>query len=94
MVDPRTEIMAEVAQVRAGFTSWSDVVQSYGRDPDEVREELAADLQKARDADLVLSVDGQAPDPGAIRGVNAQPDDPAARALYGDGDEPARLRRA
>jgi lambda family phage portal protein len=77
MMDPRTETMAEIAQIRAGLRSHSEVVASYGSDPERTLEQLAADLEHARELDLLLSIDGQAQaeDPGEIRGVNQQGDE-------------------
>jgi len=71
MIDPRTEVMANVAEVRAGFKSRSEVVQAYGGDPARTIEQLARDNERARELGLVLSTDGANEDPGTVRGVNA-----------------------
>lgn len=72
MLDPRTEVMAEIAAVRAGFKSLRQVVYSLGSDPDTVLTDLAEDLVGAREKDLQLTTDGKVPDPGEVRGSNAQ----------------------
>lgn len=71
MIDPRTEMEALVAKVRAGFTSLTSVVHSMGGDAEATLRQLAKDLELARKLELQLSTDGQQEDPGAIRTVNA-----------------------
>lgn len=71
MLDPRTEVMAEIEAVRAGFKSLSQVVQSLGSDPETALQVLADDLARARKLGLSLSVDGQNQAPGRIPTVNA-----------------------
>jgi capsid protein len=57
MIDPTKEIPALILAVRAGFMSLSEVQLSFGYVPEEVIEELSRDLQRARDASLILSTD-------------------------------------
>lgn len=59
MVDPRTEINAEIASVRAGFKSLSQVVEGMGQDLETVLDQLEGDLKLARDRGLILSVDNE-----------------------------------
>jgi lambda family phage portal protein len=59
MIDPTREIPALVAAVRAGFMSLSEVQRSLGYVPDQVMEELAKDLQRARDLGIALTVDAK-----------------------------------
>jgi lambda family phage portal protein len=57
MIDPTKEIPALILAVRAGFMSLSEVQLSFGYVPEEVIEELSRDMQRARDASLILSTD-------------------------------------
>lgn len=59
MIDPVKETKAEVAKVKAGMKSWSEMVREQGGDPDDVLEELSADMKKIEAAGLVLDVDGR-----------------------------------
>lgn len=59
MIDPTREIPALVAAVRAGLMSLSEVQRSLGYVPDQVIDELAADLANARSKDLALTVDAK-----------------------------------
>lgn len=97
MLDPRTEVTAEVESVRAGFKSLSQVVSGLGSDPDRVMEALALDLEKARALGLSLTVDGKNPGPGktqtpnqaaaathaAANGETDEEEDELGRALLG-----------
>jgi lambda family phage portal protein len=58
MIDPVKETKAEVAMVRAGMKSWSEMVRQQGQDPDDVLEELSSDMKKIKAAELILDVDG------------------------------------
>lgn len=71
MLDPRTEVMAEIESVRAGFKSLSQVVSSLGSDPEKVLDALAEDLAGAKARGLTLTTDGANAAPGKIQGVNA-----------------------
>ena len=42
-IDPKAETEADVLAVQNGFTSRRAVISKMGRDPDEVRAEIAAD---------------------------------------------------
>ena len=57
MIDPTREIPALIAAVRAGIMSLSEVQRSFGYVPEEVIAELAADMDRAKAANLILSVD-------------------------------------
>jgi capsid protein len=57
MIDPTKEIPALILAVRAGFISLSEVQLSFGYVPEDVIEELSRDMQRARDASLILSTD-------------------------------------
>lgn len=57
MLDPTKETAARLAQVRAGFMSWSDAVRDGGRDPHQVAEELAADAALMSSLGLRLDSD-------------------------------------
>ena len=70
MLDPRTEVEAEIAAVRAGFKSYSQVVSSLGSDPERVLAALADDLASARKKGLVLAVDGAVPAPPKVGTLN------------------------
>lgn len=81
MIDPRTEVEAQIAQVRAGFVSLTQVVESLGLDSEAVLAQLAVDLEGARAQGLELSVDGKVQDPGRIGTVNANQNGKADRGL-------------
>lgn len=70
MLDPRTEVTADVESVRAGFKSLTQVVSSLGTDPDKVLEALAEDLAKAKKLGLTLTVDGANAGPGKTMSTN------------------------
>lgn len=59
MIDPRTEVNAEIAQVRAGFKSLSAAIEGLGMDSRKVLDQLAADFARVDQLGLVLSVDGR-----------------------------------
>jgi lambda family phage portal protein len=84
MLDPRTEVMAEIESVRAGFKSLSQVVSSLGSDPEKVLDALADDLEGARARGLTLTTDGANAAPGKVGGVNGNgsgpPDSPSGTA--------------
>ena len=75
MIDPTREIPALIAAVRAGIMSLSEVQRSFGYVPEEIIAELAADMQRAKDAGLTLSVDpGLVSDSGVAQATgNAEP---------------------
>jgi capsid protein len=69
MIDPTREIPALIDAIRAGLMSLSEVQRSFGYVPDEVRAELAQDIERARAAGLTLSVDaGLVSDSGVAQG--------------------------
>ena len=75
MIDPTREIPALISAVRAGIMSLSEVQRSFGYVPEEIIAELAADMQRAKDAGLTLSVDpGLVSDSGVAQAAgNAEP---------------------
>lgn len=58
MIQPKEEIAYLIEAVKAGFMSLSEVQRSFGFVPADLLDELAADLESARDRGLQLSVDG------------------------------------
>jgi lambda family phage portal protein len=59
MIQPKEEIAYLREAVQAGFMTLSEVQRSFGYVPDDLLDELAADLKGARERGLALSVDGQ-----------------------------------
>lgn len=59
MIDPTREIPALIEAVKAGFMSLSEVQKSFGYVPEEVIMALEADIKRARDKELYLSIDGR-----------------------------------
>jgi lambda family phage portal protein len=59
MIDPTREIPALIEAVKAGFMSLSEVQKSFGYVPEEVIMALDADIKRARDKELYLSIDGR-----------------------------------
>jgi len=57
LIDPEKEIKAMKAAVRSGFESRKSVVQSLGRDPDLVLDQIAEDNNKIDELGLVLDSD-------------------------------------
>ncbi|HJU45521.1 MAG TPA: phage portal protein [Chitinophagaceae bacterium] len=53
MIDPVKEINGMKNMVRAGFTSWQEVVKQQGYNPEEVLRELREDQKKFMDAGLM-----------------------------------------
>ncbi len=60
MSDPEKEVRALVAQVRAGFCTWSEAVRMSGYDPEEVLEQLALEADRMDERDLHLTTDPRA----------------------------------
>lgn len=52
MIDPIKEINGMKNMVRAGFSSWQEVVKQQGYNPDDVLRELKEDQQRFKDAGL------------------------------------------
>lgn len=78
MIDPTREIPALISAVRAGIMSLSEVQRSFGYVPEEIIAELAADMQRAKDAGLTLSVDpGLVSDSGVAQAAGAAEPAPA-----------------
>jgi lambda family phage portal protein len=81
MIDPTREIPALISAVRAGIMSLSEVQRSFGYVPEEIIAELAADMQRAKDAGLTLSVDpGLVSDSGVAQAAGAAEPPPAGPA--------------
>lgn len=53
MIDPIREITGMKNMVRAGFTSWQEVVKQQGYNPEDVLRELKEDQEKFKDAGLM-----------------------------------------
>ncbi len=51
-IDPRADVEAAIKSIRAGLTSFSQVIREQGRDPEAVFEEFAADIQAMKDAGI------------------------------------------
>lgn len=51
-VDPKSDATAKVTEVRAGFTSPSQVIREQGRDPDTVYQEIADSIEQMRAAGI------------------------------------------
>lgn len=70
LLDPSRDIPALRESIQAGFTTLSEVQRSFGWIPSELVEELAEDLQEAREQGLLLSIDN-ANDPNVMHAQNA-----------------------
>tara|TARA_R110000803_G_scaffold162194_1_gene225788 strand:+ start:2909 stop:4351 length:1443 start_codon:yes stop_codon:yes gene_type:complete len=57
LIDPEKELKAIKASVRDGFESRSGAIQSLGRDPEKVYQEIKEDNDKADELDLILDTD-------------------------------------
>lgn len=78
MVDPEKEVRADLAAVRSGFKTLSEVIRERGYDPDEHIAEIEADAKRLDDAGLVLDSDPR--NTSAQGQIQADPVDPAAPA--------------
>lgn len=77
LIDPSKEINAATAAVRAGFTSRSKVIESFGDDPDAVYDQISSDNQKADDEKLILDSDPRyTTTGGSLQGEAAVEDPP------------------
>lgn len=85
-VDPQKDAEAELALVHNGLSSYSEILRRRGYKPDEVFAELAEDVKKLRELDLLdllLTWSGKAAPP-------VQPADGAARVQAREAVEAAR----
>lgn len=57
MIDPTKEIPASVAMVRAGFCSLTEVIQSFGRDPEEVIQLIQKEREQMNKLGIVSETD-------------------------------------
>lgn len=74
MINPPEDIKANRDAVRTGQKSWSRVIRESGEDPEQVAEELAADLERFDRLGLILDCD-----PRRVTSVG-NPTDPAGGA--------------
>lgn len=90
-IDPAKEVDSQMASVRAGFTTVSDVIArtGEGRDLEDVIEERKRELEMMREAGLQFDTDPAtaAPaKPAAPKDPAADPDEPADPDESGDGE--------
>lgn len=57
MIDPQKEIQASIRSVRAGLSSISEEISSFGKDPDKVLEQIAEDNAKLDELGIILDTD-------------------------------------
>jgi capsid protein len=84
-IDPEKDARADLAEVRAGFATRSQMIQRRGYDPDEVLEELAAENDRLDELGLVLDSDPRRVAQTGKAQVTKDTAD-AAAAAAGDGD--------
>jgi lambda family phage portal protein len=70
MLDPKSEVAASLARVRAGFVSRSEVVSASGWSVEDIDTEIAADNARADSLGLVLDTD---PRRVTLQGLAQQP---------------------
>jgi lambda family phage portal protein len=71
-VDPIKQIKADVAAVTNGLSSWSEVIQSSGRDPEEVMLQIASDKKRMKELDITpLDIQIQTATLTAVKPVEA-----------------------
>jgi len=70
MIDPHKEIQAIKEQLRAGITSWQNVVRMFGYIPDELREELNQDKKMIDELGLMPDSDPRF-DPNRVLGKDS-----------------------
>lgn len=69
MIDPKSEIGAMKDSVRSGFTTWDEVVKSFGYNPDELFNQLKKDFEKFKAAGLMFEwAPALMPQPGQVPG--------------------------
>lgn len=74
MISPQDEIPALIEAVKAGVFSLQEVHRSYGFIPEQVLEELSADIQRAREKGMILSIDLAAQQsPEIVTGIGNPP---------------------
>lgn len=89
LADPKTEITSAQTRVRNGFSSLSEEIRQFGRNPDEVLEELSEDMKRLDGLGLVLDSDGrQATSSGADRDEAAETGATPAAGPPQDPDDP------
>ncbi len=86
MVNPADEVPALVDMIRAGFTSRSEVIRSYGYDPTTVMDEIEADTkdETRRGLSFETSVGGRASAPATPTPAQEPGSEPEPRP---DGDD-------
>lgn len=91
MVNPDVEIRANIAAVRSGQKSLSEVIREAGYDPTEVLQETASDLELADKLGLVLDCDPRkTTQAGLAQGSSAPPAiETPNSTIADDGEKPA-----
>lgn len=72
MINPKEDIKADVDEIRAGLSSYSEKVRKRGRDPEELIKEIDKDFKKFEELELMLTCDPRF--------------DPSRKDEEGDGD--------
>ena len=90
-IDPAKEVDSQMASVRAGFTTVSDVIArtGEGRDLEDVIEERKRELEMMREAGLQFDTDpatAALAKPAAPKDPAADPDEPADPEEAGNGE--------
>lgn len=57
MISPRDEVPYQIARVRAGFVSRSELLRQDGYDPEHVEQEIADEQARADDLELIFDTD-------------------------------------
>ena len=57
MIDPYKEVQAIKEQLRAGLTSWQDIVRRFGFIPDQLAEELKEDKKMWDEMGMMPTID-------------------------------------
>jgi capsid protein len=78
MLDPQKDVMANMAMIDAGFTSWSDISLSYGHTFDDMVARRQRDEQKWKDAGITLSKSTLTRDAVSPAGPDANKASPSA----------------
>jgi len=88
LIDPEKEIRAAKDAVRAGFTSRSKVIESFGDDADAVHEQIKKDNEKADQDKLILDSDPRyTTTGGTMQGSAKAETEPSSVNNSGDNNE-------
>jgi len=82
-VNPKQDVEADAAEVRAGFATRSQKIAARGYDPEEIMEEWQADAKDADDRALVFDTDPRR----VAKAGSAQPDVPDLSSAGATGDK-------